>query len=65
MTAYVRRGIFWEPVQDRGSTMAPVVGYVASHEQFTSSDLIEYAVAAERAGFDALWASDHFHPWQP
>jgi TAT-translocated FGD2 family F420-dependent dehydrogenase len=44
--------------------MAPLVGYVASHEQFASSDLIEYAVAAERAGFDALWASDHFHPWQ-
>lgn len=44
--------------------MAPVVGYVASHEQFAPSDLIEYAVAAEKAGFDALWTSDHFHPWQ-
>jgi TAT-translocated FGD2 family F420-dependent dehydrogenase len=21
-------------------------------------------VAAERAGFDSVWASDHFHPWQ-
>jgi len=44
--------------------MPPVVGYVASHEQFAPSDLIEYAVAAEKAGFDALWTSDHFHPWQ-
>lgn len=44
--------------------MPPVVGYVAAHEQFAPSDLIEYAVAAEKAGFDALWASDHFHPWQ-
>jgi TAT-translocated FGD2 family F420-dependent dehydrogenase len=44
--------------------MPPVVGYVASHEQFAPSELIEYAVAAERAGFDALWTSDHFHPWQ-
>jgi TAT-translocated FGD2 family F420-dependent dehydrogenase len=44
--------------------MPPVVGYVASHEQFAPSDLIEYAIAAEKAGFDALWVSDHFHPWQ-
>lgn len=44
--------------------MPPVVGYVGSHEQFAPSDLIEYAVAAEKAGFDALWVSDHFHPWQ-
>jgi TAT-translocated FGD2 family F420-dependent dehydrogenase len=44
--------------------LAPVIGYAASHEQFAASDLIEYAVLAERAGFDALWTSDHFHPWQ-
>src|SRR4030042_2403113 len=47
-----------------GSAMAPVIGYAASHEQFAASDLIEYAVLAEKAGFDALWTSDHFHPWQ-
>lgn len=40
------------------------VGFVLSHEQFLSTDLVEIGVAAERAGFDALWASDHFHPWQ-
>lgn len=40
------------------------IGYVLAHEQFPPSDLVEYAVAAEGAGFDALWASDHFHPWQ-
>jgi TAT-translocated FGD2 family F420-dependent dehydrogenase len=44
--------------------MPPVVGYVGSHEQFAPSDLIEYAIAAEKAGFDAVWVSDHFHPWQ-
>ena len=44
--------------------MPPLIGYVASHEQFAPSNLIEYAIAAEKAGFDALWASDHFHPWQ-
>ncbi len=40
------------------------IGYVLAHEQFPPSDLVEYAVAAEEAGFDAVWASDHFHPWQ-
>ena len=40
------------------------VGYVLPHEQFPPSELVEYAVAAEAAGFDAVWASDHFHPWQ-
>ena len=44
--------------------MPPVFGYVASHEQFPPTELIEYAVAAEKAGFDAVWTSDHFHPWQ-
>jgi len=40
------------------------VGFVLSHEQFPPGELIEYAVAAEAAGFGAVWASDHFHPWQ-
>jgi G6PDH family F420-dependent oxidoreductase len=44
--------------------MPPVFGYVASHEQFPPTELVEYAVAAEKAGFDAVWTSDHFHPWQ-
>src|SRR5215218_9335227 len=25
--------------------------------------MIEQAKAAEQAGFEALWISDHFHPW--
>lgn len=40
------------------------VGYVLAHEQFSPHDLVEFAVAAEQAGFDGVWASDHFHPWQ-
>ena len=40
------------------------VGYFLSHEQFSPVDLVEAAVAAEQAGFDSVWASDHFHPWQ-
>jgi TAT-translocated FGD2 family F420-dependent dehydrogenase len=39
-------------------------GYVASHEQFPVPLLLETTVLAEQAGFDAMWASDHFHPWQ-
>lgn len=40
------------------------IGYFLSHEQFSPADLVEWGVGAERAGFDSVWASDHFHPWQ-
>src|ERR671912_30728 len=39
------------------------IGYHASHEQFTPGELIEYVVAAERAGFASVMSSDHFAPW--
>ena len=32
-------------------------------EQFAPTELVEQAVEAERAGFDALNVSDHFQPW--
>jgi len=37
--------------------------FSAAHEQFSPSDLLEQAVAAERAGFDGIGCSDHFQPW--
>lgn len=40
-----------------------IIGYHASHEQFSPEDLLRYARAAQLAGFDALSCSDHFHPW--
>ena len=40
------------------------VGYHLSSEQFAAGQLIANAVAAEQAGFDEVWVSDHFHPWQ-
>jgi TAT-translocated FGD2 family F420-dependent dehydrogenase len=40
------------------------VGYVLSHEQFTTPELVDQAQAAEQAGFQYLWASDHLQPWQ-
>jgi coenzyme F420-dependent glucose-6-phosphate dehydrogenase len=35
----------------------------AAHEQFGPRELLEQAVAAERAGFDGIACSDHFQPW--
>jgi coenzyme F420-dependent glucose-6-phosphate dehydrogenase len=32
-------------------------------EQFTPSDLVQQAIGAEQAGFDAINVSDHYQPW--
>lgn len=39
------------------------IGYFLSCEQFGPKALVDQAKRAENAGFDALWISDHFHPW--
>jgi coenzyme F420-dependent glucose-6-phosphate dehydrogenase len=39
------------------------IAYQASHEQFSPGELIRYAIMAEKAGFQAVNSSDHFHPW--
>ncbi len=39
------------------------IGYFLSTEEYGPSELLEQAAAAERAGFESLWISDHFHPW--
>ena len=38
-------------------------GYFLSCEEYTPAQLVEQAVAAQEAGFEALCISDHFHPW--
>lgn len=38
-------------------------GYFLSTEEFTPHELVEQARLAEEAGFEALWISDHYHPW--
>ena len=37
--------------------------YFCGHEQFQPETLVDHAVLAERAGFDMLVVSEHFHPW--
>ncbi|WP_292976724.1 TIGR03557 family F420-dependent LLM class oxidoreductase [Mycobacterium sp.] len=39
------------------------IGYFLSCEQFGPKELVDQAKRAEAAGFDSLWISDHFHPW--
>src|ERR687883_385692 len=39
------------------------VGYFLASEEFGPNELIEQAKMAEAASFEALWISDHFHPW--
>jgi len=34
-----------------------------SCEEYNPTELIDQATWAEDAGFEALWISDHFHPW--
>ncbi len=43
---------------------ALTLGYKASAEQFHPQRLLDLAVAAETAGFDSVWTSDHFQPWR-
>jgi coenzyme F420-dependent glucose-6-phosphate dehydrogenase len=40
------------------------LGYKASAEQFGPSQLLEFAVLAERCGFDSVFVSDHFQAWR-
>ena len=39
------------------------LGYALSSEEFSPEKLVDYAQAAELAGFKFALISDHFHPW--
>jgi G6PDH family F420-dependent oxidoreductase len=39
------------------------IGYFLSSEEWGPRDLVDQAVKAQRAGFEGLWISDHYHPW--
>jgi G6PDH family F420-dependent oxidoreductase len=38
-------------------------GYFLASEEHSPAELVHQARMADEAGFDALWISDHFHPW--
>jgi coenzyme F420-dependent glucose-6-phosphate dehydrogenase len=40
------------------------LGYKASAEQFGPRQLLDFAITAERLGFESVWTSDHFQPWR-
>jgi len=39
------------------------IGYFLSCEEFGPKELVRQAKQAADAGFERLWISDHFHPW--
>ena len=39
------------------------LGWKAGPEQYPPNELLDYAIAAEQAGFETIDCSDHFHPW--
>lgn len=39
------------------------IGYFLSSEECGPRELVELALKAQDAGFEGLWISDHFHPW--
>ncbi|HZC72568.1 MAG TPA: TIGR03557 family F420-dependent LLM class oxidoreductase [Jatrophihabitans sp.] len=39
------------------------IGYFLSCEEYGPDEIVEQARLAEQAGFESLWISDHFHPW--
>jgi G6PDH family F420-dependent oxidoreductase len=39
------------------------LGYFLSSEEWGPKDLVSQARMAQEAGFDRLWISDHYHPW--
>ena len=41
-----------------------MLGYKASAEQFPPAELLEFALAAERSGFESVAVSDHFQPFR-
>jgi alkanesulfonate monooxygenase SsuD/methylene tetrahydromethanopterin reductase-like flavin-dependent oxidoreductase (luciferase family) len=39
-------------------------GYFLSGEELSPPEIVQYARTAEAAGFDRVWVSDHYRPWQ-
>jgi coenzyme F420-dependent glucose-6-phosphate dehydrogenase len=54
------RGVLWARKRQPDEV---AYGLALGHERFSPSELLEQAIAAERAGFDAICCSDHLAPW--
>lgn len=54
-------GARWAAKQ--GGADQPVIGMGLGHERFAPDELLDQAIAAERAGFEAISCSDHITPW--
>jgi G6PDH family F420-dependent oxidoreductase len=39
------------------------IGFFLACEEYGPAELVQQACMAEEAGFQGLWISDHFHPW--
>jgi coenzyme F420-dependent glucose-6-phosphate dehydrogenase len=52
-------------VRFRATTVPPVTkfAYFCGHEQWQPEQLVAHAQLAEKAGFDMVVVSEHFHPW--
>lgn len=46
-----------------GYRLGMKIGYFLSTEEYSPAELLAQAEAAEDAGFQGLWISDHYHPW--
>jgi len=58
-------GTLAAPVGQPRQGAGPTMNFVLSHEQFPVPSLLRFGTEAQRAGFDGIWTSDHFQPWQP
>src|SRR5438477_669153 len=54
------RGVLWAKRRQPDQVAYAVA---LGHERFSPGELLEQAVAAEQAGFDAICGSDHLAPW--
>jgi len=54
------RGVMWAR---RRQPEEVAYGVALGHERFSPSQLVDQALAAEQAGFDAICCSDHLAPW--
>ena len=52
-----------QELSGRGGRQMTRFGYFLSSEEHPPRELVRQARLAEQAGFEALWISDHFHPW--